>query len=69
MDLDEVNAAYQEHYLMHRTRHRSILKLYHVFEDTNFICLVFEIMSSDLRKIMTQLDKRLHESQIRKIFY
>lgn len=49
--------------------HPSILKYVAYFEDSEYLCIVTELMSTDLRELLCQLDQRLSEEQIKRLFH
>ena len=69
MNLFGLNAAYFEHSLANELNHDNILKSKGYFEDNEYIVIIYELLSSDLRSLLVELEAPLDESQIKDIFY
>ena len=69
MNFFALNAAYFEYHTMSSLEHEHILKSKGFFEDNDFIIIIFELMSSDLRSILVELDAPLTETQVKSIFH
>ena len=52
MNIFALNSAYFEHSMMKDLDHPNILKSTSYFEDANYIAIVQELMSADLRTIL-----------------
>lgn len=61
MSLFGLNAARVEHSLMKSLDHENILKACGYFEDTDYIIIVYQLMTSDLRAMLVELDILLDE--------
>ena len=64
MSLFALNSAIQEYSMMKKCRHENIVKSLGLFEDMETIVIVYELMDSDVRSLLVELDFRLGESQI-----
>ena len=69
MSLFALNSANYEHSIMKQFDHPNILKTKSYFEDTEYIIIVYELLSSDLRALLVELQAPLAEIQIKDIFY
>ena len=69
MNLFTLTAAHLEYSLSQHIDHENILRTKGYFEDTDYVIIVFELMSSDLRSLLIELDAPLTEQQIKEIFY
>lgn len=56
MSLFALNAAYQEFNIMKRIDHDNILKVKGFYEDNEHMVIIYELMSSDLRSLLVELD-------------
>ena len=68
MSLFALNAANYEHSIMKQFDHPNILKTKAYFEDTEYIIIAYELLSTDLRALLVELLAPLVEIQIKKIF-
>ena len=64
-----LNAANYEHSIMKKFDHPNILSTKAYFEDVHYLVIVFELLSSDLRTVLQELDAPLDEFQVKSIFY
>ena len=62
MSLFALNAAHNEYSLMKSYKHSNILETKGLFEDTEYIIIVYELMSSDLRAILSEINESLAHS-------
>ena len=69
MNLFALNAAHFEHFIMKSLDHENILSCKGYFEDNDYIIIIYELMSSDLRSLLVELDAPLSEPQVKKIFH
>ena len=69
MSLFALNAANYEHSIMKQFDHPNILKTKAYFEDTEYLIIVYELLSSDLRALLVELKAPLAEIQIKDMFY
>ena len=69
MNLFSLTAAHFEYSLATTFDHDNILRTKGYFEDTDYVIIIFELMSSDLRSLLVELDAPLTEQQIKEIFY
>lgn len=70
MNFFGLNAAQFEYSVMGSLLdHDNILKTKCYFEDCDFIIIAQELMSSDLRSMLTELGAMLTENQIKNIFH
>ena len=65
MSLFALNSANYEHSIMKQFDHPNILKTKSYFEDTEYIIIVYELLSSDLRALLVELQAPLAEIQIK----
>ena len=56
MNLFAHNAAYFEHSTTKKLDHENIIKTKGFFEDADFIIIFYELLSSDLRSLLVELD-------------
>ena len=56
MNLFALNAAYFEHTSTKNLDHENIIKTKGFFEDADFIIIFYELLSSDLRSLLVELD-------------
>jgi len=69
MNLFGLNAAYFEHSIVKSLNHENILGSKSYFEDNEYLIIVADLMSSDLRALIVELNAPLMETQIRDIFF
>ena len=69
MNLFGLNAAYFEYSMMKQFSHDNILGCSGYFEDSEYIIIVQELMSSDLRNLLCELEAQLSEKQTKEMFY
>ena len=69
MSLFALNSAVQEYSMMKKCQHSNVLKCLGYFEDLENMVIVYELMDSDIRSLLVELDFKLKEDQIKQIFY
>ena len=57
-----LESAYLERSIMEKFEHANILKLKDFYEDTDYMILVCELMSSDIRGVLQELVSKLAEN-------
>lgn len=65
MNVHGLNAAYFEHSMMKKLQHKNILACRGYFEDSDYLILVLDILSSDLRALLVELNAPMNETQIK----
>lgn len=68
MDFQKMEAAYLERSIFGLLNHPNILKCVKSFEDSQYFCLVTELMHNDLRNYTNKLNHSLDEDCIRLMF-
>ena len=68
MNLFGLNAAYLEHSLVKTFDHENILASKAYFEDNEYVIIVSQLMSSDMRDMIVELNSPISECQIKIIF-
>lgn len=61
MSLFLLNAAHYEHVVLGQLRHPNILESKDFFEDEDYIIIVYELMTSDLRALLVEYQRPLAE--------
>ena len=61
MSMKDLCMAYTEYNLMKQTNHDSILAPLMYFECTRYICIVYELLASDLRALLSEFSQSLNE--------
>lgn len=56
-----LNAAYSEYQIMKDLEHPNILQTRAYYEDTNYLIIAYELMSSDVRSLLVELEASLAE--------
>lgn len=69
MNFFALHAAYFEHSLVKELDHESILGYKGYYEDSDYLIIVSELMSSDLRALISELKDQMAESQIKDIIF
>lgn len=68
MAVEAIEMARLEATLLDRMNHENIVKLEGQYEDDCQLCLVFELMSSDLRNFLNATNQKLDENYVKKLF-
>lgn len=68
MSFNDLYQAYSEYNVVRQLNHPSILAPISYFESKQYICVVFDLMASDVRGLLSECDEQLQEEQIRVIF-
>lgn len=63
-----LNSAHLEHSIVKELDHANILGCKGFYEDSDYLCIVSDLMSSDLRALLVELEAPMTENQIRVIF-
>lgn len=69
MNFFGLNSAYFEHSMVKELKHQNILDNKGFYEDSDYLIIVFELMSTDLRGLITEFSVPMDEAQIKEIFY
>lgn len=69
MSLKSLMDARHEHKLVQMLDHPNIVKHFDYFEDENFICMVMELMTDDLRNFMIMSPGAFKEDFASKLFH
>ena len=69
MSLFALDAAHLEYSVVKSFNHKNILKAKGFFEDTDNLIIIYELLSTDLRTLLVELEAPLTESKIKEIFY
>lgn len=64
MSLFDLNQAHSEYQLTKKLVHPNILAQRGFFEDSNIICIVYDLMQTDLRDLLSDCKQRLAEEQV-----
>jgi len=65
----EMEAIYREKKIMSTVDHPCIAKLNDFYEDPQYIYIVMDLMLSDMRDLMIEVNAPIKESDCRSIFY
>lgn len=68
MNFFGLNSAHFEHSLVKSLSHTNIISIKGYYEDSDYLCIIQELMSSDLRALIVELNDPLEEVQIKEIF-
>lgn len=63
-----LNSAHFEYSIVKELDHPNILSSKGFYEDSDYLCIVSELMSSDLRALLVELEAPMTETQIKYIF-
>ena len=69
MSLFALNAAHREYKIMKKVQHENITQVKGFFEDTEYIIIVLELMTSDLRQLLVDCDEPLDEAEVKRFFH
>ena len=69
LNLFGLSSAYLESSLTKQLGHPNILKRKAFYEDNDYVCIVFELMASDLRQFLIEHEAPMSEIVIKEIFY
>ena len=68
MSINALDSAYAEYALIKCIEHENIVRSKGYYEDNDYIIIVFELMSSDLRSILEDVEEPMDELYIKTIF-
>lgn len=69
LTFEHLEWALMEHKLIKNIDHPNILQCLGYFEDTDYVCIVTELMQSSISDYLCELTELLSEKEICKIFY
>ena len=69
MNFFGLNSAYFEHSMVKELQHQHILHTKGYYEDQDYLIMVFELMTSDMRGLITEFSAPMEENQIKELFY
>ena len=69
MTLFALDSAYFEYSVVKSLNHKYILKTKGFFEDMDYLIIISELLSTDLRSLLVELQAPLTENKIRELFY
>ena len=62
MDLQSLEAAYEENAMLEKMNHENVIKNLSFFENDAFMCIVTDLMIFDLKKMLDNFREPLPES-------
>ena len=69
MNLFALDSAHFEYSVVKSLDHKYILKTKGLFEDTDHLIIIYELLSTDLRALLVELQAPLTEAKIKELFY
>lgn len=68
MNLQSLNSAHSEYDIMQKLDHARIIQIKGFFEDCNYVIMVYELMTGDMRALLSEIGGHITEQTSRSIF-